>query len=51
MDGNSAWIGHIRDAFSRKSWFDDLLDKEALTIAGMFEKWLRANGRGSVYRV
>jgi hypothetical protein len=51
MDGNSAYIGHIRCPFSCKSWLNDLPNKEAITIAGMFEKWLRNNGRGSVYRV
>jgi hypothetical protein len=51
MDGNAVWCSYIKDYFSRKSWLDNLPDKEALTIAGMFKKWLRNNKRGSVYKV
>jgi hypothetical protein len=51
IDTGSAWVGHIRCPFSCKSWLEALPNKEALTVAGMFENWLRFNGRGSVYRV
>jgi hypothetical protein len=51
MDDGSAYVSHIRYAFSRKSWFDALPDKEAVIIVGMFKKWLRSNKRRSVYRM
>lgn len=49
INGNSAYIRYIRDAFLYKSWLNNLLNKEALIITSIFEKWLRANRRGSIY--
>ena len=50
-DGPVNWIAHWKCAFSRKTWLDDLENKEAMTLKGSLARWLRANSRGSVYRM
>jgi hypothetical protein len=45
MDGPCCWIIQIKDHFSRYIWLEEMIDKEATTIADIIRRWIGANGR------
>jgi hypothetical protein len=45
MDGPCCWIIQIKDHFSRYIWLEEMIDKEATTIANIIRRWIGANGR------
>ena len=45
MDGPCCWIIQIKDHFSRYIWLEEMIDKEATTVADIMKRWVGANGR------
>ena len=45
IDGLYYWIIQIKDHFSHYIWLEEMINKEATTIADIIRRWIGANGR------
>jgi hypothetical protein len=45
IDGPYYWIIQIKDYFSRYIWLEEIINKEATTIADVMKHWVGVNGR------
>jgi hypothetical protein len=45
MDGPCCWIIQIKDYFSRYIWLEEMINKEATTVADIIRRWIGVNSR------